>query len=198
MRRDLPWPPNKHFFKLAIKYKTTYFNNSLLRHLPGGLCKEAWPLIKFTYPDWLICKKGLLGGHGKARRTVKLSCDECWIFPVYFLRQHFIDFENVNGQDGWILASFGFFFFFFFFGVFWIDIYYIALPSSQRYKNKTWNCSALTKILHSRLYGASLYFQYISGLACNRRENCKEPRTIMLPVDVACNHGKLKTQNYIS
>ena len=31
------------FYKLAIKYKTTsdVFNNSLLRHLPVGLCKEA-------------------------------------------------------------------------------------------------------------------------------------------------------------
>ena len=24
------------------------------------------------YPDWLTCKKSLLGGHGKAHRTVKL------------------------------------------------------------------------------------------------------------------------------
>ena len=26
--------------------------------------------MKFAYPDWLTCKKSLLGGHGKARRTV--------------------------------------------------------------------------------------------------------------------------------
>ena len=41
-----------------------------MRHLPVGLCKEASPLIKFAYRDWLTCKKRLLGGHGKARRTV--------------------------------------------------------------------------------------------------------------------------------
>ena len=28
--------------------------------------------MKFTYPDWLTCKKGLLGGHSKVRRTVKI------------------------------------------------------------------------------------------------------------------------------
>ena len=39
-------------------------------HLPVGLCKEASPLIKFAYRDWLTCKKRLLGGHGKVRRTV--------------------------------------------------------------------------------------------------------------------------------
>ena len=27
--------------------------------------------IKFAYLGWLTCKKCLLGGHGKARRTVK-------------------------------------------------------------------------------------------------------------------------------
>ena len=28
--------------------------------------------IKFAYLDWLTCKKYLLGGHGKARRTVNV------------------------------------------------------------------------------------------------------------------------------
>ena len=32
---------------------------------------EACLSIKFAYLDWLTCKKCLLGGHGKARRTVK-------------------------------------------------------------------------------------------------------------------------------
>ena len=31
---------------------------------------EACLSIKFAYLDWLTCKKCLLGGHGKARRTV--------------------------------------------------------------------------------------------------------------------------------
>ena len=47
------------FYELAIKYKTSkrhVFNNSLLRHLSVGLCKKAWPLTKFVYPDWLTCK----------------------------------------------------------------------------------------------------------------------------------------------
>ena len=26
--------------------------------------------MKFAYPDWPTCKRSLLGGHGKARRTV--------------------------------------------------------------------------------------------------------------------------------
>ena len=29
--------------------------------------------MKFAYPDWLTCKKGFLGGHGKAHRTVILG-----------------------------------------------------------------------------------------------------------------------------
>ena len=32
---------------------------------------EACLSIKFAYLDWLTCKKCLLGGHGKARRTVR-------------------------------------------------------------------------------------------------------------------------------
>ena len=35
------------------------------------LFMEACLSIKFAYLDWLTCKKCLLGGHGKARRTVK-------------------------------------------------------------------------------------------------------------------------------
>ena len=34
---------------------------------------EACLSIKFAYLDWLTCKKCLLGGHGKARRTVRLD-----------------------------------------------------------------------------------------------------------------------------
>ena len=34
------------------------------------LFMEACLSIKFAYLDWLTCKKCLLGGHGKARRTV--------------------------------------------------------------------------------------------------------------------------------
>ena len=36
------------------------------------LIMEECLSIKFAYIDWLTCKKCLLGGHGKARRTVKL------------------------------------------------------------------------------------------------------------------------------
>ena len=50
--------PTNFFLQVSHKIKKRHvFNNSLLRHLPVGLCKEAWPLIKFTYPDWLNCKK---------------------------------------------------------------------------------------------------------------------------------------------
>ena len=34
---------------------------------------EACLSIKFAYLDWLTCKKCLLGGHGKARRSVNLK-----------------------------------------------------------------------------------------------------------------------------
>ena len=37
------------------------------------LFMEACLSIKFAYLDWLTCKKCLLGGHGKARRTVRLQ-----------------------------------------------------------------------------------------------------------------------------
>ena len=33
---------------------------------------EACLSIKVEDPDWLTCKKCLLGGHGKVRRTVNL------------------------------------------------------------------------------------------------------------------------------
>ena len=33
----------------------------------------ATQLIKFVYPDWLTCKKSLLGGHGKARHTISFD-----------------------------------------------------------------------------------------------------------------------------
>ena len=35
---------------------------------------EACLSIKFAYLDWLACIKCLLGGHGKARRTVNRLC----------------------------------------------------------------------------------------------------------------------------
>ena len=44
------------------------FGSSVLK-----LFMEACLSIKFAYLDWLTCKKCLLGGHGKARRTVRLS-----------------------------------------------------------------------------------------------------------------------------
>ena len=43
------------------------------------LFKQACPSIKFVYLDWLTSylQKFLLGGHGKARRTVKCGQKLC-------------------------------------------------------------------------------------------------------------------------
>ena len=48
---------------------------------------EACLSIKIAYLDWLICKKCLLGGHGKARCTV-IGCG--------------IDFSNCQIIASWI------------------------------------------------------------------------------------------------
>ena len=47
---------------------------------------EACLSIKFAYLDWLTCKKCLLGGHGKARRTVIERVPVCQIdfFGLYY------------------------------------------------------------------------------------------------------------------
>ena len=45
---------------------------------------EACLSIKFAYLDWLTCKKCLLGGHGKARRTVIFSPQSIIYFSLSF------------------------------------------------------------------------------------------------------------------
>ena len=49
-------------------YQLKSFGSCVLK-----LFMEACLSIKFAYLDWLTCKKCLLGGHGKARRTVIAS-----------------------------------------------------------------------------------------------------------------------------
>ena len=55
-----------------------------------------WLSIKFTHPDWrTICKNTLLGGHGKARRTVnavlpQLPGIETRVLFTDYLFQHLI------------------------------------------------------------------------------------------------------------
>ena len=51
---------------------------------------EACLSIKFAYLEWLTCKKCLLGGHGKARRTVKVA---------YFVQfPAFVTIKNLSKQ----------------------------------------------------------------------------------------------------
>ena len=60
---------------------------------------EACLSIKFAYLDWLTCKKCLLGGHGKARRTVKtLSVGPVRVRYSTIGRRHICFFGSLKAE----------------------------------------------------------------------------------------------------
>ena len=79
VQRALPWPPNKlPHLTTTCKYVDSTTHAHVFNLQLCELFKEAWLPIKFAHPDWRISfKKTLLGGPGKARRTVKDKLQKC-------------------------------------------------------------------------------------------------------------------------
>ena len=83
VRRALPWPPNKLFFLQVSQSGYANLSNgyaSLQSPTAKRRNNELLKTRRFViyeqggrYPDWLTCKRSLLGGHGKALRAVKYA-----------------------------------------------------------------------------------------------------------------------------
>ena len=56
-----------------------------------------WLLIKFTYPDWLTCKKRLVGGHGKVHHTVTIAYE---IITISITKINLADNSYIKLQTG--------------------------------------------------------------------------------------------------
>ena len=82
VRCALPWPPNELFLQARKSGYANLINGHASLQSPTGKWRNN-KLLKTgcfvfyehggRYPDWLTCRKSLLGGHGKVRRTVKPS-----------------------------------------------------------------------------------------------------------------------------
>ena len=72
MRRALPWPPSRVFFKVIRQSGCANLIDSHPSLQSSHSCKlntVAW-VVELTYLDVVVKCESLLGGHATARRTV--------------------------------------------------------------------------------------------------------------------------------
>ena len=90
VRRALAWPSNKLLLQVSQSGYANLINGHASLQSPTGkwhnnellkTCRFVFYEQGGKYPDWLTCKKSLLGGRSKAGCTVKFGELFLWISP---------------------------------------------------------------------------------------------------------------------